>query len=131
MGGELKLPAELIPFFTLSLLHGEVRRIEVSRRVGHRRVEPELEKVVSEIVVLADVVPALGLAIRAERMPDPVDCPEEVESPGRARFTRLDSGKVIAIQDKPRQRPRQILGLPLPGEVASAKPIGPKSTHRR
>ena len=121
MGADLHLLAETLPLPALGFLKGEIRLVVVGRRVGHRRVEPELKEIVPEIVVLADVVAALGLAVGAKRVSDPVQRAQQVKETMALVIAGPDTGEVVAVEDEPGEGAGQVGGLPFPREIRLGK----------
>ena len=116
----------MIPLLPLGLFQAESRWIIVGRRIGHRRIEPELEKVVSEIVVLADIITALTMAVGPQRVADAVDESQQVKNPRGAYILRANPREVIAVENEPADGLGQILRLPFSGQVSLGKSNGPK-----
>ena len=71
--------AEFIVFPALGGFERLVGRLEIRAGIGHGVVEPELEEFVAEIVVLADVFPAHGAAVRPTQMEGAIDGIEQIE----------------------------------------------------
>ena len=117
MGAKVQFPAKLIPLLSLGLFQTEIWRVIIGRRIGHCRVKPEFEKIVPKIVMLADVVAALAVAVGAERMAKPVDESQEIKGSRRTDITGSNAGKIIAVENKPGNCLGQILGFPFPRKI--------------
>ena len=126
VGADLHLLAEALPLAALGLFKREVRLVVVGRRIGHRGVEPEFEEIVPEIVVLADVVAALGLAVGPERVSDPVEGPQQVEKPVPLVIPCPNAGEVVAVEDEPGEGAGQVVSLPFSCEIGLSKADGPE-----
>ena len=53
---------------------------ELSRRIGHRLVEPQPVEIVAEIVVRGDIAPGLAPRVAAQRKPRPLEEPQQAHA---------------------------------------------------
>ena len=112
-GGKVEFPAEQVVFPDLRGFEGGLGRIEISARVGHRRIEPEFEEFVTEVVVLADVLQTGLEAVRAASMDGAVDDVQNVEDPGASCAVGLQRVGLGGVQDEPRNDFGDVRRFPL------------------
>ena len=114
----METAAKLVVFANLRGLERLVRPLEIRARVGHRGIEPELEELVAQIVVLADVFAAHLATVRAAKVEQPVGEIQEVERSGATPVSSLHRLGFVGVQDKPGDDFHQVGGRPLARHVA-------------
>ena len=125
VGGEkAEAFAEFIVFPALGDFERFVGRFEIGTGIGHGVIKPELKEFVAEIVVLADVFPAHGAAIRSAQVEGAVDGIEQIEKTRATRLACLQSLCVVGVQDEPGNDLGEIVSRPFAGHVGFGKPDG-------
>ena len=117
----MKAAAELVVFSCLGGFEGFVGAFEIRARVGHRRVEPEFEELVAEVVVLANVLTAHPAAGRPAEVEEAVGEIQEIEGSGAAPGAGLQGLGLIGIKNEPRDDFDEIRSRPLACHVGFRK----------
>lgn len=125
VGGEkMEAFAEFVVFPALRDFERLVDRLKIRTGIGHGVIEPELKEFVTEIVVLADVFPAHGAAVRSAQVEGAVDGIEQIEKTRATGLARLQSLCVVGVQDEPSDDLGEIVGRPFAGHVGFGKTNG-------
>ncbi len=119
--GDVEAAAELVVFADLGGFERFVGAFEIRARVGHRRVEPELEELVAEVVVLANVLAAHPAAVWPAEVQEAVGEIQEIEGSGAAPGVGLQGLGLIGIENEPGDDFDEIRSRPLVCHVGFRK----------
>ena len=118
---DVEFAAKCVVFFKLRDFQRVVRRGENGAAVSHRGVEPELVKLVPEVVMLGDILLCSAHAIWADKVGDAVGKFQHAQRE-RADFRAGHRGGVFDVQHGPRDDALDAVRLPLAIDVAFTKP---------
>ena len=121
---EPQLAAQHIVFAHLRLLESHLRRIPVSRRIRHGRIQPQGEELVAQVVVFPDVLPAGPQTVRPQPVGRTVHKIHQPDPPVGFSGT-LQHRRFVRIADKPGNDRDQIARLPQPVHVSLPEPHRP------
>jgi hypothetical protein len=121
---QAQLAAEGLVLLALGGLQRELRRAgrPAGRRVHHRRIQPEREEVVREVVVLADVAAGDGARVGAQQVADAVYKPQEVERRRHGAAGAGERRRVFDVQHEERDQRGEVRRLPVAVDVRLGKP---------
>ena len=123
---EVEFPAQQVVFPDLRGFQRGFGGVKIPARIRHRGVEPELEEFVAEVVVVADVFPAGGEAVRAAPVDGAVHEVQDVEDSGSPRAVGLQRFGIAGVQDEPGDDFGDVGSFPLGRHEAFRKSDGPE-----